>query len=146
MNTSAYNFPGSLWSSVTGCSSGLGLNLTQAVLAKGERVIATLRKPEAIAHLAEKYSKEQLLILSLDVRFPDQIDSAFDATRDKFGRLGVVVNNAGYGLLGEVEGTDDATARNLFDVIFWGAVTISRKVDAYLGSILYHHLTLITSQ
>jgi NADP-dependent 3-hydroxy acid dehydrogenase YdfG len=113
---------------VTGCSSGFGKDLTEAVLAKGERVVATLRKPEVLASLAQKYSKEQLLILPVDVRNHEQIANAFDELKRVFGRLDVVVNNAGYGLLGEVEGTDDATARNLFDVLFWGAVDISRKV------------------
>jgi NADP-dependent 3-hydroxy acid dehydrogenase YdfG len=100
-------------------------------LTNGERVVATLRKPEVLAPHAQKYSKEQLLILPLDVRNTKQIEEAFEAVKQVFGRLDVVVNNAGYGLLGEVEGTDDDTARNLFDVIFWGAVDISRRVSCF---------------
>jgi NAD(P)-dependent dehydrogenase (short-subunit alcohol dehydrogenase family) len=102
--------------------------LTKAVLERGERVVATLRRPEVLSHLADKYTRNQLIVVPLDIRYPNQIDDAFDVVKSTFGRLDVVVNNGGHGLLGEVEGTDDATARNLFDVLLWGAVDISRKV------------------
>jgi len=109
--------------------------LDEAVLANGERVVATLRKPEALNALSRKYSKEQLLILQLDVRNPKQIESAFENVKNVYGRLDVVVNNAGYGLLGEVEGTDDKVARELFDVLFWGAVDISRRAVTFFREL-----------
>lgn len=116
---------------VTGTSSGFGLHLTEAVISSGERVVATLRKLTSpqIQSLGERYSKEQLLVLPLDVTNKQQIDEAFDAVRMTFGRLDVVVNNAGYGIVGEVEATPEDEARKLMDVLFWGAVHISKKVS-----------------
>jgi len=109
--------------------------LTKAVLERGERVVATLRRPEVLSHLADKYTRNQLIVVPLDIRYPNQIDDAFDVVKSTFGRLDVVVNNGGHGLLGEVEGTDDATARNLFDVLLWGAVDISRKAVTFFRDI-----------
>ena len=113
---------------VTGTSSGLGRSFVEAVLASGERVVATLRKPEVLAYLKDKYTAEQLLIQQLDVVNDEQIEAAFAATKEHFGRLDVVVNNAGYGLFGEAEGLPLAEAREQVEVLFWGPVKISLKV------------------
>lgn len=112
--------------SVTGCSSGFGLCITEYALEKGDRVVATLRKPEVLSELAAKYP-ERLLVLRLDVTKSAEVTAAFATSREKFGRIDVVVNNAGVGLLSEVEGTTDSTARGLFEVNFWGASHITRE-------------------
>ena len=113
---------------VTGTSSGLGKCFVEAVLASGERVVATLRKPEVLAYLKDKYSTEQLLIQQLDVVNDEQIEAAFVATKEHFGRLDVVVNNAGYGLFGEAEGLPLDEARKQVEVLFWGPAKISLRV------------------
>lgn len=113
---------------VTGTSSGLGKSFVEAVLASGERVVATLRKPEVLAYLKDKYTPEQLLIQQLDVVNDKQIEAAFSATKEHFGRLDVVVNNAGYGLFGEAEALPLDEAREQVEVLFWGPVKISLKV------------------
>lgn len=113
---------------VTGTSSGLGKCFVEAVLASGERVVATLRKPEVLAHLKNKYTSEQLLVQQLDVVNDEQIEAAFAATKEHFGRLDVVVNNAGYGLFGEAEGLPLNEAREQVEVLFWGPAKISLKV------------------
>ena len=77
--------------------------MLETILEKGDRVVATLRKPEVLNKLREKYSTTQLLILPLDVTNKSQIDAVFEETKRHFGRLDVVVNNAGYGLSGEIE-------------------------------------------
>lgn len=115
--------------SVTGTSSGLGKSFVEAVLASGERVVATLRKPEVLAYLKDRYTPEQLLIQPLDVVNDEQIEAAFAATKGHFGRLDVVVNNAGYSLLGEAEGLPLEVAREQVEVLFWGPVKISLKVN-----------------
>jgi NAD(P)-dependent dehydrogenase (short-subunit alcohol dehydrogenase family) len=114
---------------VTGTSSGLGKSFVEAVLASGERVVATLRKPQVLAYLKDRYTPEQLLIQQLDVVNDEQIKAAFAATKDHFGRLDVVVNNAGYGLFGEAEGLPLDEAREQVEVLFWGPVKISLMVS-----------------
>jgi len=117
---------------ITGTSSGLGKCFVEAVLASGERVVATLRKPEVLAYLKEQYTPEQLLIKQLDVTNDEQIEAAFAATKEHFGRLDVVVNNAGYGLFGEAEGLPLDEAREQMEVLFWGPVKISLKAVKFL--------------
>ncbi|KAJ7197030.1 NAD(P)-binding protein [Mycena pura] len=120
---------------VTGASSGLGLALVNAVLAAGERVIATLRKPENLKDLEAKYPREQLLVQRLDVTNLAEIKTVFDAARTHFGRLDVVVNNAGYGILAEIEATPDEAARHNFEVQFWGPVNITREAIKFLRDV-----------
>ena len=79
--------------------------------------------------MKEKHAPEQLLIQQLDVVNDEQIEAAFTATKGHFGRLDIVVNNAGYGLLGEAEGIPLDEAHEEFEVLFWGPVKISLKVD-----------------
>ncbi|KAF8440489.1 hypothetical protein L210DRAFT_1058177 [Boletus edulis BED1] len=109
---------------ITGASSGFGKALSEVVLREGDIVVATLRKPSVLAHLSKQYPPSQLLLLTLDVTRPSDISAAFACTQQVFGRLDVVFNNAGYAMFGEVEGTPDADARALLEVVFWGAVGI----------------------
>ncbi|KAH9930129.1 NAD-P-binding protein [Fomitopsis serialis] len=112
---------------ITGSSSGFGRNMTELVLEKGDIAVATLRKPEVIADLAAKYSSDQLLVIKLDVSKPQEVTAAFAEAVQKYGRIDVVFNNAGYGILAEVEGTPDEQARAMFDVNFFGAANVSRE-------------------
>ncbi|KDR77719.1 hypothetical protein GALMADRAFT_278758 [Galerina marginata CBS 339.88] len=98
----------------------------KAVLASGECVVATARRVSALDDLKQRYSESQLLIQALDVCINEQIDQAFKNLIDHFGRLDVVVNNAGYAVFGEVEGIPEKDARKEFDVQFWGPVYISK--------------------
>ncbi|KAJ7174416.1 hypothetical protein C8R46DRAFT_1251904 [Mycena filopes] len=120
---------------VTGTSSGLGLALTKAILAAGERVVATLRAPEQLKDLESKYPREQLLVRRLDVTQVAEISAVFDAVRTHFGRLDVVVNSAGYGILAEIEATPDADARQNFEVQFWGPVNVTREAIKFLRDV-----------
>ncbi|KIJ60231.1 hypothetical protein HYDPIDRAFT_32486 [Hydnomerulius pinastri MD-312] len=111
---------------VTGSSSGFGLAIVELALQKGDNVVATLRKPEVLSELASKYP-ETLLLVRLDVTSPSEVTAAFSAGREKFGRIDFVVNNAGFGVVSEVEGTTERTARDVFEVNFWGASHVSRE-------------------
>jgi NAD(P)-dependent dehydrogenase (short-subunit alcohol dehydrogenase family) len=115
---------------VTGSSQGIGRAILDAVLAANERVVATLRNPSKLASYAEKYPSSQLLILPLDVTSIEQIDAAFTKVKEHFGRLDVVVNNAGYGLVGEVEIIPEDEARLCFETCFWGTFHICQRVCA----------------
>ncbi|KAJ7135861.1 NAD(P)-binding protein [Mycena epipterygia] len=118
--------PSRVWF-ITGASSGFGLLMAEKALANGEKVVATLRKPEVLASLAAQYTKEQLLVLKVDVTKVDEITAAFTATKDAFGRIDVVFNNAGYGIIGEIEGTSDQNARSMFEVNFWGMLNVTKQ-------------------
>lgn len=131
--------------SVTGTSSGLGRALTEHALSKGDTVVATLRKPEDLADVSSKYGPESLLILRLDVTKQDELQACFSRAKETFGRLDVVVSNAGYCLASEVEGTPLDVARALFEVNFWGAMNTAREAVKFfregnnpLGGRLVH--------
>lgn len=102
--------------------------MLEAVLTAGDRAVATLRKPEALASLKSQYSAEQLIVVPLDVQNMVQILEAFAAAKAAFGRIDIVVNNAGYGLFGEIEGMPEEAARKQVEVLFWGPVHISNVV------------------
>ncbi|KAL1761612.1 hypothetical protein FB107DRAFT_285894 [Schizophyllum commune] len=115
---------------ITGTSSGLGLHLARGVLEAGERVVATARNPTKSAglnSLREQYPDAQLLVLVLDVTKSKQIKEAFTKTKEHFGQLNVVVNNAGYGVSAEIEATPDNVARDQFETLFWGPVNITKE-------------------
>ena len=112
---------------VTGTSSGFGLAMARYALANGDRVVATLRKPEILADFAAQYSPEQLLVLRLDVSQAHEIKQAFAKAKAVFGRVDVVFNNAGRGVLGEAEAMPDDLARGMFEVNFWGAAHVSQE-------------------
>lgn len=88
-------------------------------------MVATLRKPDVLADLATKYP-DTLLVFRLDVTQPEEVTEAFSAARDRFGRIDVVLSNAGHGIVSEIEGTSEKNARDLFEVNFWGASYVCR--------------------
>ncbi|THG99449.1 hypothetical protein EW026_g2903 [Hermanssonia centrifuga] len=120
---------------ITGSSQGLGRALLEEILANNERVVATLRNPAALAELGSKYPPEQLLVVPLDVSIPSQIHEAFERTKSHFGRLDVVVNNAGYGIMSEIESTPDEDARKALEVMFWGPVNITKEAIKFMRDV-----------
>lgn len=79
---------------VTGCSTGFGREIVTQLLAQGIRIVVTARRPESIADLVEGH-EDIALALELDVTRPDQIEAAVSKAEDHFGRIDVLVNNAG---------------------------------------------------
>ena len=112
---------------ITGSSSGFGRTLAEAALAAGDRVVATARRPETLDDLVAG-APERVLAVPLDVTDQEQIDAAVAAARSRFGRIDVLVNNAGYGSVGAVEELDDGELRALMDTMFFGAVALTRAV------------------
>ncbi|KAF8135586.1 hypothetical protein EV363DRAFT_1320990 [Boletus edulis] len=111
---------------ITGASTGFGRAVTEHALQQGDNVVATLRKPEVLSDLLSKYSS-RLLVLSLDVRELDQIHAAFENALERFGRVDIVFNNAGFCIISEAEGMREERGRELFEVLFWGAANVSRE-------------------
>ncbi|KIJ61446.1 hypothetical protein HYDPIDRAFT_31315 [Hydnomerulius pinastri MD-312] len=120
---------------ITGASSGFGRSMTEHVLLQGDKVVATLRTPEMLDDLAARYPKNKLLVLKVDVSKGEEIDHAFAKTKEAFGRLDVVFNNAGYGVFGEVESTPAEDAQAMFDVNFWGASHVSRAAVQFFREV-----------
>ncbi|MFJ6682809.1 SDR family NAD(P)-dependent oxidoreductase [Streptomyces werraensis] len=110
---------------VTGSSRGLGRALITAVLEAGDLVVATARRPEALAAELEDHG-DRVLALPLDVTSADAARAAIDAALERFGRLDVVVNNAGYANVAPVETADDEDFRAQFETNFWGVYHVTR--------------------
>ncbi|AZM59130.1 MULTISPECIES: oxidoreductase [unclassified Streptomyces] len=112
---------------ITGCSSGLGRALAEHALERGDRVAVTARNPASVTDLAAKYG-ERALALRLDVTDPGSVTAAVQACEAAFGRIDVLVNNAGYGYLAAVEEGEDAAVRALYDTNVHGVVTVLKAV------------------
>ncbi|TGJ81246.1 hypothetical protein E0Z10_g7529 [Xylaria hypoxylon] len=119
-----YHLPSDAVWFITGCSSGIGQALAQLIAQTSNRVVATARK---LSDLSSIPINERVLKLELDVTSLASIDAALDATLKKFGRIDVVVNNAGYTLVGDTESAGDAESRAVMDTNFWGLVDVSKK-------------------
>jgi len=112
---------------ITGSSRGFGRALVQAALEAGDRVVATARRPEQLAEFAGKYG-DQVLALALDVTSESAVRAAIEAAVQRFGRLDVVVNNAGYANIAPIETGDDTDFRTQFETNFWGVYNVSKAV------------------
>ncbi|MEM9119154.1 MAG: oxidoreductase [Cyanobacteria bacterium P01_F01_bin.56] len=112
---------------ITGSSSGFGRALAEAVLAHGDRLIATARKPEQVQALVDHYP-ETACAIALDVTDPQSIKSALEQVQATFGRVDVLVNNAGYGLIGALEEVSDEQIRRNFETNLFGATHVMRAV------------------
>ncbi|KAI0775605.1 NAD-P-binding protein [Trametes elegans] len=120
---------------ITGASTGFGRHLTELVLAKGEIAIATARRPSALSDLQTRYPIDRLLVVKLDVNDASEIEAAFAHAKASVGRIDVVVNNAGWVAIGEVESVRDADARAMFETNFWGAATVSREAVRFFREV-----------
>lgn len=128
---------------ITGASKGFGLLFIEQLLAKGDNVAATSR---SIADL-EKAAGTHPNLLPLEVNLTDEqsVKQAIEATIAKFGKLDVVVNNAGYGLLGAIEELSDAESRQNFNVNVFGLLNVVRQSIPYLREQGSGHIFNISS-
>jgi NAD(P)-dependent dehydrogenase (short-subunit alcohol dehydrogenase family) len=110
---------------ITGCSTGLGRALAARVLDRGHRLIATARQPETLAELVA-VDPSRCRALALDVADATQVAPVVAQAAAFFGRLDVVVNNAGYGMIGAVEEYDEAQIARNFETNFFGALRVIR--------------------
>ncbi len=111
---------------ITGCSTGFGRELASQVLDLGHRTVVTARNPADVKDLAEL---GEALVLKLDVTEQRQIDAAIKAAEKKFGRIDVLVNNAGIGYFGAVEESEEKEVRRMFEINVFG---LSRMIQAVL--------------
>lgn len=110
---------------ITGISSGLGKALAQTVIDKGDFVIGTFRNQTQTDIFNNAHTNEAFA-LSMDVTKPNEIEEAFRIIAEKFGRIDVLVNNAGYGFAGAIEETSNIETRELFEANFFGTLQITK--------------------
>ncbi len=115
---------------ITGCNAGLGLALAKHLLSQGYQVVGTVRRPNSLADLLQQYP-DLLLEVILDVTHTVQIEAAIKQAIDWAGRVDVVVNNAGYGLVGGLEGMTMDQIRHQMETNFFGAVAITKGFLAH---------------
>ena len=126
---------------ITGCSTGFGRALAERVLARGWRAVVTARDEERVADLAS----DRALAVSLDVTDQAQIDAAVAAALERFGRIDVLVNNAGYGYQASIEEGDDAEIRAQFDANVFGLFALTRAILPTMRAQAAGHVINVTS-
>jgi len=110
---------------ITGASRGFGVEIARQALDRGDNVVATARNPRAVEEALPNH-QDRLLAVALDVTDEAQAQEAAAAAVNRFGRIDVVVNNAGRGLLGAVEETTDKAARAVYDTNVFGVLNVLR--------------------
>ncbi|UOQ44900.1 SDR family NAD(P)-dependent oxidoreductase [Halobacillus salinarum] len=129
---------------VTGSANGLGRSITEAALHKGDKVIATARRPEELNDLVENYG-EQILAAPLDVTDEKAAVSAVNEGLKTFGRIDVLVNNAGYGDVRPFEETNSEDFQKLIDTCFYGVIYLTRAVLPSMRKQHSGHIIQISS-
>lgn len=129
---------------ITGCSSGFGRALSELLLARGDRVLMTVRNLEAVADLIERYPLTARSFV-LDVSHTDLVPAVIQESEGCFGRIDILVNNAGYALFGGVEEATVEQYRGIFETNFFGALEIMRAVLPGMRARRQGHIINISS-
>jgi NAD(P)-dependent dehydrogenase (short-subunit alcohol dehydrogenase family) len=129
---------------ITGTSKGFGRVWAEAALARGDRVAATARRVEALAPLVERYGN-QILAITLDVTDKAAVDRAIREAHASFGRLDVVINNAGYGLFGTIEEVSEAEARAQIETNLFGALWVTQAALPIMRAQGSGHIIQVSS-
>lgn len=129
---------------ITGCSTGFGRQLAQLTLSLGYKVVVTARKVEDIVDIVEKYPATSFTA-KLDVTKDEDIQQVVAATIEKFGRIDVLVNNAGIGYFGSIEESDEAEVRRMFEINFWGLMHMTQQVLPHMRKQRSGHILNIAS-
>lgn len=116
---------------ITGASAGFGKALTQYAVSKGYKVVATARRQEKLDALAAT-APDQILPVAMDVTQRDQIDAAVKQSLQHWGKIDVLINNAGYGIVGALEETPENELRQQLETNFFGAIGVTQAVLPHL--------------
>jgi NADP-dependent 3-hydroxy acid dehydrogenase YdfG len=129
---------------ITGASTGFGRLLAEQTLQAGHKVVVTARKPEQIANFSRDYA-DSCLALPLDVTSQAQVDAAVEQTLTRFGRVDVVVNNAGYGVAGAIEEVSEAEFMPMFETNVFGLLRVTRAFLPQLRKQRSGHILNLSS-
>jgi NAD(P)-dependent dehydrogenase (short-subunit alcohol dehydrogenase family) len=129
---------------ITGSSKGFGHIWAEAALARGDRVAATARNTDTVKDLVDAYG-DNVLPIALDVTDKAAVDAAVSLAHDHFGRLDVVVNNAGFGLFGTVEEVSEAQARAQIETNLFGALWVTKAALPLMRAQGSGHIIQVSS-
>jgi NAD(P)-dependent dehydrogenase (short-subunit alcohol dehydrogenase family) len=129
---------------ITGSSKGFGHIWAEAALKRGDKVAATARNTETLTDLVDAYG-ENVLPIELDVTNKAAVDAAVKQAHDHFGRLDIIVNNAGYGLFGAIEEVTEQEARAQLETNLFGALWVTKAALPYLREQGSGHIIQVSS-
>src|ERR1700761_8532524 len=129
---------------ITGASRGLGKIWAEGFLKRGDKVVATARNLNMLQDLVERYG-DAVLLVKLDVTDREQCFEAVKLAADHFGRIDVLINNAGYGLFGAIEETTEQEAREQIETNFFGLLWISQAAIPVMREYGGGHLLQVSS-
>ena len=129
---------------ITGCSTGFGRELAKLVLNRGWNAVITARKTDQVKDIAEGF-ENNTLVLPLDVNDKEQVTSAVAKTIEKFGKIDVLVNNAGYGYFSSIEEAEEEKIRAQFETNFFGLVKMTQAVLPIMREKKHGHIINFSS-
>lgn len=129
---------------ITGCSTGFGRELAKEVLSSGDKVVVTARKTDDIKDIVSEYP-ETSIALTLDVTKASEIEAAVAGAVEKFGKIDVLVNNAGIGYFGAIEESEDDEVRRMFEINFWGLANVTKAILPHMRAKRTGHIINIAS-
>ena len=129
---------------ITGCSTGFGRELAKGALEAGNQVVVTARKPEDINDIVESFP-DTAIAVQLDVTKPGEIKSSVEQAIAKFGRIDVLVNNAGIGYFGAIEESDDEEVRRMFEINVFGLANMTKEMLPFMRKQKSGHIVNIAS-
>jgi NAD(P)-dependent dehydrogenase (short-subunit alcohol dehydrogenase family) len=129
---------------ITGCSTGFGRELSTKALEAGYKVVVTARKPEDIKDIVEGFP-ETALALKLDVTKAEEIKNSVQQAMEKFGRIDVLVNNAGIGYFGAIEESEEDEVRRMFEINFFGLANMTKEVLPIMRKQRSGHIVNVAS-
>jgi len=129
---------------ITGCSTGFGRELAKEVLALGNRVAVASRNTADVQYIVDGYP-DTAITVKLDVTKPNEIKAATQQIKDKFGRVDVLVNNAGIGYFGAIEESEEDEVRRMFEINFFGLANVTNAILPIMRGQRSGHIVNIAS-
>jgi|EP01037_Dinobryon_pediforme_P008416 NAD(P)-dependent dehydrogenase (short-subunit alcohol dehydrogenase family) len=129
---------------ITGCSTGFGRELAKELLTGGYKAVVTSRKVEDVQDLVDEFP-ENAIAIKLDVTKPEEVKASVEQALAHFGRIDVLVNNAGIGYFGAIEESEEDEVRRMFEINFWGLAGMTKAVLPTLRKQRSGHILNIAS-
>jgi len=129
---------------ITGCSTGFGRNLAMEALQQGNRVAVTSRNTDDVKDIVSQFA-DNAVAIKLDVTNAQQVADAVKQAQEKFGRIDVLVNNAGIGYFGAIEESDEAEYRRMFEINFFGLAGVTNAILPIMRAQRSGHIVNISS-